>query len=185
MFAIELPLGENLVPAPVMERKKPKHKLSIALVKDNRIVLTVMTVTLELTGHDVIAVDSGRKLSGACKGCQPAIVLMDYRLADGETGLNVIFVARELFGRSLPVLVISGETATELMRKMADRGVKVVHKLVELSDLTTRSLYMTTEYNHSDGLVDAQRALLEAKDLDAIVKIAKQAALYGKANDSQ
>lgn len=176
LFAIELPPGEDLVPASVEARQKDQRKLCVALVEDNVAVRMAMTSALESTGHEVIAVECGSDLNDACYGRLPDIVLTDYRLANGETGLDVIAIARRLFGENLPALVITGETGTEFMRTMAERGVEVVHKPVELDDLIARLLEMTGNSKQSDGLTHAQVALLEAKDLDGIVQVAKRAA---------
>ena len=47
----------------------------------------------------------------------------------------MIAAARKVFGEKLPALLITGDTDPKLMRSMADRGVIVQHKPLEIEAL--------------------------------------------------
>jgi CheY-like chemotaxis protein len=73
-------------------------------------------------------------LQAALEGKRPDIVVSDYRLM-GETGFEVIAALRSTFGQDLPALLITGDTDPALVRHMADRGIVVLHKPVDLETL--------------------------------------------------
>jgi CheY-like chemotaxis protein len=50
-------------------------------------------------------------------GLAPHAVIVDYRLADATTGLQVIGRLRELFGKDLPALVITGTPNASLLQQ--------------------------------------------------------------------
>jgi PleD family two-component response regulator len=134
MFALELPLGEA-IDQPLQQRAPQRRSLRIALVEDNRSVLLAAKCALESVGHEVIAAESRRELIEALGGRRPDVVLSDYRLTAGETGLDVIDSVRELHGSVIPALVMTGETAPSFIRDMADRGLVVQHKPLDLETL--------------------------------------------------
>ncbi|KON79652.1 response regulator [Azoarcus sp. PA01] len=134
MFALELPLGEA-IEQPLQARAPQRRSLRIALVEDNRPVLLAVKCALESVGHEVIAAESRRELVEALGGRRPDVVLSDYRLTAGETGFDVIDSVRELHGSLIPALVMTGETAPSLIREMADRGIAVQHKPLDLDAL--------------------------------------------------
>ena len=133
MFSVELPLG-RASKAEGRQKSRPRP-LRIALVDDNVAVLTALSCALETIGHDVVAAETGKDLLDRLDGEPPDVVISDYRLADGKTGFDVIATTREVFGEKLPALLITGDTDPKLMRSMADRGVIVQHKPLEIEAL--------------------------------------------------
>ncbi len=133
MFSVELPLG-RASRAEGRQESRPRP-LRIALVDDNVAVLTAMSCALEALGHEVVAAETGKDLLDRLGSEPPDVVISDYRLADGKTGFDVIAATREVFGEKLPALLITGDTDPKLMRSMADRGVIVQHKPLEIEAL--------------------------------------------------
>jgi hypothetical protein len=70
-------------------------------------------------------------------GHPPEILISDYRLAEQITGLDVILSVRAAFGSRLPAILITGDTAPAVMRKMVGHEVCVVHKPMQLEILET------------------------------------------------
>lgn len=133
MFALELPLGERS--KAVIELKQELRPLRVALVDDNFQILHAMLCALEGMGHQVTAASSGIELFALLGSSAPDIVVSDFRLAKGETGFDVIENARALFGDALPALLITGDTDPTLIRSMADRGIIVQHKPLNIDTL--------------------------------------------------
>ena len=68
-------------------------------------------------------------------GRRPDLVLTDYRLDDGETGLQTIKLLRRDLGAALPALIVSAENG-EGIRSLADPlGVPVLEKPVSETQL--------------------------------------------------
>lgn len=134
MFALELPLGEP-VQQPLQQTAPQRRSLRIALVEDNHCVLLAMKRALESVGHEVIAAECRRELIEALGGRRPDVVLSDYRLGSGETAVHVIDCVRKLHGKMIPALAMTGETAPSFIREMADRGLAVYQKPLDLETL--------------------------------------------------
>jgi CheY-like chemotaxis protein len=107
----------------------------IALVDDNPVVLSALTVALENVGHQVVAAASGRDLLARLGSEAPEIVVCDYRLAAGETGFDVVSSVRTALGFDLPAAIITGDTDPKLMRSMTKKGIAILHKPVDIEDL--------------------------------------------------
>lgn len=133
MFAIELPQGRanRITPSSEPERRH----LRIALVDDNPQVLDALEYSLVAIGHEVIAATSGTSLSARLAGEAPDVVISDYRLAAGETGLDVIDHCKSMFGAALPAVLITGDTDPHVLRTVTRRGIVVQHKPLELDHL--------------------------------------------------
>jgi PAS domain S-box-containing protein len=129
MFAIELPavlperLGGASLPAAPAGRI-----LRIGLIEDNPLVLQALTVMLESIGHTVVAALSGHELLQRLGQHRPDLLVSDYRLADRQTGLDVIEAARQVFGADLPAILITGDTDPALIRDMACHAIAVHYK---------------------------------------------------------
>ncbi|HEX5394344.1 MAG TPA: PAS domain-containing protein [Rhodocyclaceae bacterium] len=133
MFAVEFPLGK------AAETEMPDHadykSLWIGVVENDPAVLEALTRSLESIGHQVVDASTGSELLELLDGIPPDIVVSDYRLANGESGFDVIKRVRATFEREVPALVITGDTDSLVMRHMANQGIRVLHKPLELATL--------------------------------------------------
>jgi two-component system, sensor histidine kinase len=135
MFAVELPPGrQQPAPAPAPDGVVCRS-LRVALVEDNAMVRQAFALALEAAGHQVIAAASGAALLARLDGVPMDIVVSDYRLALGETGFDVIAATRAATKTDLPALLITGDTDPQLLRRMADQDIVVLHKPVDLETL--------------------------------------------------
>lgn len=136
VFAVELPLGQV---APVEPGFAPlavaRRALRIALVDDNAMVRTALDAGLQSLGHQVVAADSKGTLLDKLGTLAPDIVVSDYRLAQGETGFDVITAVRTQSGTELPAILITGDTDPNVVRSMTERGIVVLHKPLDLETL--------------------------------------------------
>lgn len=137
MFAIELPVGRAIVPVEPQSPQAEARHLRIALVEDDKQVLRAFVLALEAAGHEVISATSAKGLLEPLGQRSPDIVISDYRLGAGETGFNVIEALRGAFGAELPAIIITGDTDPALIRSMADRGIAVYFKPVQIELLQT------------------------------------------------
>jgi two-component system, sensor histidine kinase len=63
-------------------------------------------------------------------GRPPDIIISDFRLGDGRTGIDVIGRIRRSFGAAIPAFLISGDTAPERLREARASGYYLLHKPV-------------------------------------------------------
>jgi len=135
MFAIEIPQGQIIPIEYIPKAKPPSISLKIGLVDDNANVLEAFTFALNSFGYEVIAATSGKELFEQLGNHHPDILITDYRLADSKNGLDLVAEARRLFTYNLPAIIITGDTDTELLSRMAKYGVTVCHKPLKIDAL--------------------------------------------------
>jgi len=135
VFAVELPLGQWQADATVVALHETTLALRIGLVDDHDSARLALALALEAVGHKVIAVSSGAELLRQLGGQAPDLVIADNRLHAGETGLQVIEVARGFFGADLPAMVISGDTDPGIESRLWDQGVALLIKPVRWPEM--------------------------------------------------
>lgn len=144
MFAIELPAGTmpQTLPAPVKTAATPARR--IGLVEDNQQVLGALVLALECDGHTVLAGTTGAHMLQRLGDLAPDIVISDYRLAGGATGLDVIEAARARFSATLPAFVITGDTDPAILASLATRDIAVHFKPLPI-DVLQELIQQATE----------------------------------------
>jgi CheY-like chemotaxis protein len=65
----------------------------------------------------------------------PDLIVADYRLADGRTGPEAIEAIRGIAGPDVPGIVLTGDTAPELIDWIKTQGFGILHKPVASNDL--------------------------------------------------
>ncbi len=135
MFAIELPTLGLEKQEKLATEKKSASLSTIAIVEDNIQIRQSLSLSLESAGYKVIAASSGEKLFERLGHQTPDLIISDYRLNDGTTGVDVIAKCRNKFGTDFPAIIITGETDPELIRSMLDRGIPIIYKPLELGAL--------------------------------------------------
>ena len=134
-FTIEVPVAD---PARVqsitatVEQKVPNligGKL-IVVIDDEESVRLGMLSLLESWGCKcVAAADSAealRTLNGNTR--TPDFIIADLRLRGENTGIDAIRELRAELGNGIPAVLISGDTATEQLRKVSAAGLTMMHK---------------------------------------------------------
>jgi signal transduction histidine kinase len=59
---------------------------------------------------------------------RPDLIICDYRLASGQSGIAAIANMRKAFGAPVPAFLISGDTAPERLREARESGHHLLHK---------------------------------------------------------
>ena len=84
------------------------------------------------------------------------LIISDYHLANGTTGVEAIERNNAAFGASIPAILISGDTAPERLRDAKDRGYILLHKPVDPMQLRA---VMHQLFRGDDDRRDAAKAL--------------------------
>ena len=61
----------------------------------------------------------------------PDLIISDYRLPDGNTGIEAIERLRSAFGSPIPAFLISGDVSPERLREARAGGYHLQHKPVD------------------------------------------------------
>ena len=134
VFAIRLPLAEangTTEPRPVVE-SRPR---SILLVEDEVHVRGALELVLGGLGHHVTAGETVDEALGRLGGQRPELVIADYRLGGGATGVEAIQRVRALFGADLPAVVLTGDTDPAVIRRIAGERLRLLHKPLQVEAL--------------------------------------------------
>jgi CheY-like chemotaxis protein len=131
-FAVSVPRAavRQVAPVPTLEAiANPARDKLIVVIDDDALVLDGMRGLLQGWGCRVVTADSEKAALAGLAG-QPNLVISDYFLANGTTGIDVIGRLRARFAAAIPAFLISGDTTSERMREAEASGLPLLHKPV-------------------------------------------------------
>ena len=143
-FRLELPLAPAgdlqalMAAAEQPQQVDDVRGLRILVIEDDRQSAQALRGLLDSWGC-VVAVVEG--LQGALTvvdgGFVPDLVLSDFRLRAGESGMQTLHSLRTQLERPLPACLMSGDTDPELIQSCRDAGLPLLHKPVRPAKLRT------------------------------------------------
>ncbi len=122
--------------SPVRHRfEVPVLEGRVLLIDDEEDIRDAMAELMRAYGFDVAAVATEAQAADVlarseAEGAPVALLMCDFRLADGAEGLDVGLRLRERFRLDAPILLITGETAPERLQRVREGGVPVLFKPV-------------------------------------------------------
>ncbi|HYN38007.1 MAG TPA: response regulator, partial [Rhodospirillales bacterium] len=135
VFSIEVPAGSlaHALPRREFPAPLPNDSLASALVVvvENQVdILAGMRELLEGWGCRVLTAGDGRTatLELARLGRAPDIVVADYHLDDGLTGVAVIEHIRCACAREIPAMIITADRSPALLETVRNRGLHLLKK---------------------------------------------------------
>jgi signal transduction histidine kinase len=136
-FSITVPLAAaRPVPERYPQREKwmgdPAHGRLILVIDDDPLVLEGMAGILRNWGCEVLTAASAQEaLAEAARQIRrPDLIISDYRLRNGESGIEAIARLHGTLGLAVPAFLISGDTAPERLREARESGYHLLHKPV-------------------------------------------------------
>jgi signal transduction histidine kinase/CheY-like chemotaxis protein len=136
-FTVLVPLAATRIdvpqplPVPSSPADPARGKL-VVVVDDDMLVLDGMRGLLEGWGCRVVTgASESAVLAGLSERAnRPDLIISDYRLSDGKTGIEVIEGLRRTFAGPIPAFLISGDPGPERVRQANARGYPLLHKPV-------------------------------------------------------
>jgi signal transduction histidine kinase/FixJ family two-component response regulator len=136
-FSITVPLAATRseateAPVPLATIADPARGKVIIVIDDDALVLDGMGGILRSWGCDVVTAESWETALAklAAQRLKPDLIISDYRLANGKTGIEAIEQLRGELGAAIPAFLISGDTAPERLREASASGYHLLHKPV-------------------------------------------------------
>jgi two-component system, sensor histidine kinase len=140
VFSLQVPRGErSAVQPPNPDRKGPlgitlEGRL-IVVVEDEPAVRGGLEALLKgwgatLASFDSVAAAAQWATSSGPEQIQPDLLIVDYRLENGQTGIQAIEALRSRFGSQLPAIVVTGSTMTGHEKEAADHNFHLLIKPV-------------------------------------------------------
>jgi len=133
----QLKCAKPVMPLPAFD--EPNGKL-VVIIDDDLPALEGMGGLLRSWGCAIV---TGTSLEAALAGLAdhreaPDLIISDYRLADGKTGIDAIERLRIKYGGAVPAFLISGDTDSETLKEARAHGHRLIQKPVE--PMTLRAL---------------------------------------------
>lgn len=116
--------------------QSPGRRARILVVEADPSVREMLALLFTSEGHRAAAVADGKQAVTVARGpMKPDIVVADYSLPNGVTGLQVIARVREALGSELPAVILTGDISTDTMREITQRGCVQRYKPVRAEEL--------------------------------------------------
>ncbi len=154
-FSLEVP-RVPVSAAPALLRPAPAEAgddlvgLVLLVVEDDALAREGLVRLLESWGAIVrVADDLATALGQLTGGLAPDVIVSDYRLRDGENGIDIIRQLRSAAGQLVPACLISGDTDPALILAARSAGLTLLHKPVRPAKL--RSLVRRLASHHGDA----------------------------------
>ncbi|MEO6608426.1 MAG: response regulator [Aestuariivirga sp.] len=146
-FSIEVELPAVVAPLrrEILPDKKPSEpnvanhkKLSILVVEDDLAVNELLRQLVGAEGHKIeTSFDGVGALELVASGSHHFdIVVTDFNLPNGMDGLELAKELRDKLGRQLPIIVLSGNISTGLLRETSEQNCVHLNKPVKSEKLT-------------------------------------------------
>ena len=142
MFSVTVPKA-SAAATPLPDNRAPPAGIavSIMVVEDEGDVLDTMVQLLTLQGHRVYAGRSAAEVQqihaeAMAAGDAPVdLIIADYRLGDGATGLDAIEALCAHIGRSVPAIIVTGDTSPSRIKEATASGHRILHKPIAGEEL--------------------------------------------------
>ncbi|MFD1623290.1 ATP-binding protein [Azospirillum griseum] len=141
MFAVEVPLADppdTDTPPIDSAANSPRPVLSatVLVIEDDAIVREGLSAMLTGCGCTVLtAATCAQALDHANRRPQPDVIVADYGLGDGRTGVEVIRDVRHALGLAIPAVLVTGDTTLSDAPGADVEDFKVMHKPVRSEEL--------------------------------------------------
>lgn len=136
--AIPLATGSEMMDEPAATGDAGAFATGLVVVIDDEMaVREAMSSLLESWGHQVIAAGSGDEIIERLSIClvRPHLIISDYRLREGETGIEVIDRLQAEYNEPIPAMLVTGDTAPDRLVEAQASGLLLLHKPVSNSRL--------------------------------------------------
>jgi CheY-like chemotaxis protein/anti-sigma regulatory factor (Ser/Thr protein kinase) len=124
-------------PAPARPLMDVSNRKLVVLIDDDPLVLEGMGGLFRSWGyHLLVAGGDDEALAGvADRDHPPDLIISDYHLPGGKTGIEVIEGLRTALSAEIPAFLVSGDTSPELLRQARASGYHLLHKPVDAMTL--------------------------------------------------
>ncbi len=140
-FTLTLPAGHGTVRRTARAAAEPASRVAqaptrVLLVEDDAGVREATRMLLKSDGYHVTAVASlAEALAHAAKHPRLDLLVTDYHLSDGETGMQVIAALREALRVPLRAILITGDTSVPVNELRMDPHLRLASKPIKAEEL--------------------------------------------------
>ena len=146
-FAIDVAIAKTTIAmaspavtdAPKSPIASPVRVGRILIVDDDPDILELLDLSLKEAGHTTLLASDAIAALTLLNGNKnlPNLVLTDFNLPNGMTGLQLAAKVRNKIGQTLPVIILTGDISTQTIRNIADEGCVHLNKPINVSALAS------------------------------------------------
>lgn len=142
-FSVELPVGA-VADAPGLHRARPPKAVTqvsapqrhVLLVEDDPGVRNATRMLLKTAGYRIsVAGSMAEALERAGQSHDIDLLVTDYHLERGETGIDVIRSVRELLDADLKAILVTGDTSSAVRDLHRDAHLRLARKPIDADEL--------------------------------------------------
>ena len=136
VFRVTVPAAE--MPAAARESsEKPAVATGglVLVVDDEHAVAEATSLLLEVEGFTVRIASCEREALEHVNDAVPDLIVSDYHLRGGETGMGVVRAVRSRLGEPIPVVFVTGDTARSALEKTKIENARVLSKPMRADEL--------------------------------------------------
>jgi signal transduction histidine kinase/ActR/RegA family two-component response regulator len=133
MFSIDVPCGDaSLIqpPAPASAPGQIPADALVLLVDDESAILRGMAELFDNWNIDLVTARSAGEAEQWLDSLArvPDVIMSDFRLPDDSDGIEVITRLRQKYGRDIPAILVTGDTAPDTILRISQAGFPLLHK---------------------------------------------------------
>ena len=115
---------------------------SIVLVEDDREVAKAWGLLLRAEGFTVTSAESATETSTLADrlDAPPDLIISDFHLLDGSTGVEAVDILRTAFGRDIPAFIVTGDTSKLVDAARSTRNCIIMNKPVNPEELLANAV---------------------------------------------
>ncbi len=102
----------------------------IVVIDDDALALEGTGGLLRSWGCRVVTAHSDREALAKLNGSAPDLIISDFHLQDGRTGIDAIGALRDAFGGAIPAFLVSGDITQQRLRETGASTHHLLHKPV-------------------------------------------------------
>jgi PAS domain S-box-containing protein len=135
-FRVEVPRAT----APVAVAAAPQRAAAasggrVLIVDDERDVAEAIALLLDLEGFETAVASSEEEARRAADGATPDVIVSDFQLRAGQTGIGVVSALRSRLSSTVPVVFLTGDTARSELTDSPIPASIVLSKPVQADEL--------------------------------------------------
>ncbi len=109
----------------------------IVLIEDDVKVANAWGLLLEAEGYAVATAASAKEAAAVAQHLEsaPDLIISDFHLLDGSTGVEAVATVREAFGRNIPAFIVTGDTSKMVQEARSTENCVILNKPVDTDAL--------------------------------------------------
>jgi CheY-like chemotaxis protein len=114
----------------------------IVLIEDDVNVANAWGMLLEAEGFRVATAESAKEATAVVKhlAAAPDLIISDFHLVDGSTGVEAVAMVREAFDRNIPAFIVTGDTSKMVQEARSTENCIIMNKPVNTDHLLSNAV---------------------------------------------